>query len=130
MDDEIKERWRQEAEQYRAKYPDWDEWTKQAQDERRWKDQEERFEKERERLREEYRQQYGYRSFGFTHVSQVRESFELFGLPRSATAQEIKKRYRALSKQFHPDMPGGDEAQFKKLNNANEVLVQHLSRSK
>jgi len=123
-----KERVRQEEEQYRAKYPEWDQWTKQQQDETRWKDQEERFEQMRARLNEEFRQQYSYRSFGFTSVSQVAQAFELFGLPHSATSQEVKKRYRALSKQYHPDMPNGDEEKFKKLNNANQVLIQHLDR--
>lgn len=129
MDDEIKERWRQEEEQYRAKYPGWDQWTKQEQDAIRWKDQEERFEQMRTRMREEYQQQYGYRSFGFTSVSQVAQAFEVFDLPHTATLQDVKKRYRALSKKYHPDMPTGNEAQFKKINNANEVLYKYFETS-
>lgn len=128
MEEDIKERQRQEEEQFRAKYPNWDEWSDELKEYARLKYQDDLFEQMRERLRKEYQQ--NFRSFGFTGKSQLTESLELFGLSQSATLQDVKKRYRALSKQYHPDMPTGDEAQFKKINNANEILVQYLDRSK
>ena len=41
---------------------------------------------------------------------------------RDATSGEIKKSYRRLALQFHPDKPGGDERRFKQLNAAFQVL--------
>ena len=51
--------------------------------------------------------------------------YEVFGLPKTATDEEIQKQYRKLAMQFHPDRnPGDDEAveKFKKVQTAYEVL--------
>ena len=55
----------------------------------------------------------------------MREPFEILGVPRNACKREIKKRYRLLSKQFHPDLNQRDpeaEERFKEVQWAYEAL--------
>ncbi len=54
-----------------------------------------------------------------------RDYYEVLGLQKSASADEIKKAYRQLAKKYHPDMNPGDkaaEASFKEVNEAYAVL--------
>lgn len=54
-----------------------------------------------------------------------RDYYEVLGVNKSASEEEIKKAYRQLAKKYHPDMNQGDksmEAKFKELNEAYEVL--------
>lgn len=54
-----------------------------------------------------------------------RDLYEILGIPRTATADEVKKAYRRLAKQYHPDVnPGnkGAEEKFKEVTAASEVL--------
>jgi curved DNA-binding protein len=59
-----------------------------------------------------------------TRVPQ-RDLYEILGVPRSASQDEVKKAYRRLAKQYHPDVnPGnkGAEEKFKEVTAAFEVL--------
>lgn len=54
-----------------------------------------------------------------------RDYYEVLGLQKGCTEEEIKKAYRKLAKQYHPDLNPGDneaEAKFKEVNEAYEVL--------
>lgn len=55
--------------------------------------------------------------------------YELLGVPRSAESAEIRKAYRALAKEAHPDKnPSADRAQFQRIASAYEVLMSEGSR--
>ena len=52
-----------------------------------------------------------------------RDYYEVLGVDRGASADEIKKAYRKLSRKYHPDIAGPEfEDKFKEVNNAYDVL--------
>ncbi len=58
-------------------------------------------------------------------MADKRDYYEVLGLSKGATDDEIKKAYRRLAKQYHPDMNPGDkvaENKFKEVNEAYDVL--------
>jgi curved DNA-binding protein len=64
---------------------------------------------------------------------EYKDYYKILGVERNADEKEIKKAYRRLARQFHPDMKPGDkaaEARFKEINEANEVLSDPEKRRK
>ena len=51
----------------------------------------------------------------------MRDPYEILGVSRTATADEIKSAYRKLAKKHHPDL-GGDPEKFKEINQAHDTL--------
>jgi molecular chaperone DnaJ len=59
-----------------------------------------------------------------------RDYYEVLGVSKSASADEIKKAFRRLAVQHHPDKQGGDETKFKEINEAYEVLKDQSKRQR
>lgn len=55
--------------------------------------------------------------------------YETLGVERGATQDEIKRAYRKLAHQHHPDKEGGDEERFKDVNEAYQVLSDDSKRA-
>ena len=55
--------------------------------------------------------------------------YDILGVGKGASDDEIKKAYRKLAHKHHPDKSGGDEAQFKKVNEAYQVLSDKTKRA-
>ena len=66
-------------------------------------------------------------------ADQKRDYYEVLGVQKGATDAEIKKAYRRLAKENHPDLHPGDkeaESRFKEINEAYEVLSDSDKRSR
>lgn len=61
-----------------------------------------------------------------------RDYYEVLGVEKNASPEDIKKAYRRLARKYHPDVNGGDkaaEAKFKEVNEAYEILSDEQKRA-
>jgi molecular chaperone DnaJ len=59
-----------------------------------------------------------------------KDFYEVLGIKKDASADEIKKAYRKAAVKYHPDKEGGDEAKFKEVSEAYEVLKDGQKRQR
>ncbi len=63
----------------------------------------------------------------------MRDPYDILGVSRTATDDEIKAAYRALAKKYHPDLNPGKkdiETKFKEVNGAYDILGDAVKRAK
>ncbi len=66
-------------------------------------------------------------------MADKRDYYEVLGVNKGASGDEIKKAFRKMSKKYHPDLHPGDkeaEANFKEVNEAYQVLSDDEKRSR
>ena len=66
-------------------------------------------------------------------MAEKRDYYEVLGVPKNASDDEIKKAYRKLAVKYHPDKNPGDkeaEAKFKEINEAHDVLSDKQKRAR
>jgi len=59
----------------------------------------------------------------------AKDYYKVLGIERGASKEEIKKAFHKLAHKYHPDKKGGDEARFKEINEAYQVLSDDRKRA-
>ncbi|HSR88863.1 MAG TPA: molecular chaperone DnaJ [Candidatus Udaeobacter sp.] len=59
-----------------------------------------------------------------------KDYYKILGVDKNASVDDIKKAFKKAAMQHHPDRPGGDEAKFKEVNEAYQVLNDKEKRQR
>ncbi len=59
----------------------------------------------------------------------AKDYYSILGIEKSASKDDVKKAFRKLAHQYHPDKQGGDEAKFKEASEAYSVLSDDKKRA-
>jgi len=59
----------------------------------------------------------------------AKDYYKVLGIQKNASPEEVKKAFRRLAHEHHPDKPKGDEKKFKEINEAYQVLSDQKKRS-
>lgn len=59
-----------------------------------------------------------------------KDYYKILGVEKNASDEDIKRAYRRLAHQYHPDKPTGDEAKFKEINEAFQVVGNKEKRGR
>ena len=59
----------------------------------------------------------------------MKNYYDILGVPKTATEEEIKTAFRKLAHKYHPDKKGGDEKKFKEASEAYAVLSDKKKRA-
>ncbi|PIR57900.1 MAG: molecular chaperone DnaJ [Parcubacteria group bacterium CG10_big_fil_rev_8_21_14_0_10_38_31] len=59
----------------------------------------------------------------------MKNYYDVLGISKNASKEEVKKAFRKLAHKHHPDKKGGDESAFKEINEAYQVLTDDKKRS-
>lgn len=58
----------------------------------------------------------------------AKDYYQILGVERSSSKEEIKRAFHKLAHKYHPDKKGGDEAKFKEVNEAYQILSDEKKR--
>lgn len=58
-----------------------------------------------------------------------KDYYQILGVEKNASKEDIKKAFRKLAQKYHPDKAGGDEAKFKEINEAYGILSDDKKRA-
>jgi len=59
----------------------------------------------------------------------MKDYYEILGIARNASPEEVKKAFRKLAHEYHPDKSQGDEKKFKEINEAYQTLSDERKRA-
>ena len=59
----------------------------------------------------------------------TKDYYQTLGVEKSASKEDIKKAFRKLAHEYHPDKKGGNETKFKEINEAYSILSDEKKRS-
>ncbi len=60
------------------------------------------------------------------NYEEFQEALDILRIVSRASTSDIKRQYQKLSKEYHPDMPNGDNKKFLELNEAYKLIQKYM----